>query len=337
MTTSRVLLLSPIDRSTTPDMDLTSVIADLLIALRHQPGVRAQQAQVDSLAEVERAIRLHRPDVVFNACETLAGKSHEEPLVPQLLDRLAVPFTGNTAQCLRRCLHKAHASEILRTAGVTVPAVFRVDAKRGAGAVPRSAYPVIVKPESEDGSVGIGPDSVVHDEAELERTVAALADRGQPAFVQQYVEGRELAVAFLGWPEPRVLPPGEIFYDAAAFAGRTRILTYASKWDPSSPDYHGTHFVAARLRPGLLARLSAIALRAAGALGMRDYGRIDFRLDAEGRPFVIDANPNCDLSSDGGFMRAAARAQLSYEATVGAILVGAVARASGSSTRRAVG
>jgi D-alanine-D-alanine ligase len=80
-----------------------------------------------------------------------------------------------------------------------------------------------------------------------------------------------------------------------------------------------------------LARLSATALRAVAALGMRDYGRIDFRLDAEERPFVIDANPNCDLSSDGGFMRAAARAPLSYEATVGAILAGALERGARSS------
>ncbi len=327
---TRILLLSPVEHAPRPDTDLTSIVADLLAALRTRTACETIHEAVESLADVERAVRSARPDVVFNACETLDGRSEDEPLVPLLLDRLRVPYTGSPARCLRRCLRKAEASAILAAAGVPIPATFT-------GAPPPSAYPVIVKPEREDGSVGIHAGSVVHDEASLRRAIDALEANDQPAIVQRYVEGREIAVAFLGWPEPRVLPPGEILYDEDVFAGRARILTYASKWDEGSIDYGATRSVAAALEPALLARLSGFARRAAHALGMRDYGRVDFRVDAQGHAFVIDVNPNCDLSRDGGFMRAARRAGLGYEDATSLILSGALARAGGSAVRRAAG
>lgn len=328
--TMRVLLLSPIEHAPRPDTDLSDIVQDLLASLSAQAGCAIVHAPARTLGDVERAVRATRPDVVFNACETLDGKSENEPLVPLLLDRLGVSFTGSPARCLRRCLRKAEASAILRAAGVPVPDTV-------IGTPPPSAYPLIVKPEREDGSVGIHAGSVVYDEAALRRGLAVLEEGGQPAIVQRYVEGREIAVALLGWPEPRALPPGEILYDPSVFADRPRILTYASKWDETSVDYGATRSAAASVSPALLARLSAHARRAAHALGMRDYGRVDFRVDERGEPWVIDVNPNCDLSLDGGFMRAARRAGLDHERTVGAILSGAIARAGDATVRRAVG
>lgn len=326
----RVLLVSPAPRDVRPDTDLAPTVARILGALEGLPRCETVHERIETLADLERAVRLLRPDAVFNACETLGGRSAGEPLVPRLLDRLGVPFTGSPARCLSRCLRKARASAVLEAAGVPVPATF-------AGAVPDSAYPVIVKPEREDGSVGIDASSVVYDDDGRRLLLSALAARGQRAIVQQYVEGREIAVALLGWPEPRVLSPGEIIYDAEAFAGRARILTYASKWDPSSIDHGATRSTSALLAPGLLDYVSAIARRAARVLGMRDYGRVDLRIDPGGRAYLIDANPNCDLSSDGGFMRAARRSHLGYTETIAAILAGAVARGNDSSSRRAAG
>ncbi len=311
----RVLLLAPIVRDLQPDTDLGATVDELAGALATRSTVEV--ARVETLAEIEQALRRYRPDVVFNACETVEGRSDGEALVPALLDRLGAPYTGNPARCLRLCLHKARTSIVLRAAGVPVPATFD----------PRASvrFPVIVKPAREDGSVGIHAGSVVHDEEGLAR---ALGELGRPAIVQEYVEGREIAVAFLGWPLPRVLSPGEIVYDERAFAGRAQILTYASKWDPTSIDYGATRSVGAALDPALLARLSELTRHAASALGMRDYGRIDFRVDRAGRALVIDANPNCDLARDAGFMRAAHRSGLDHATTASAILDCALARRS---------
>ena len=192
------------------------------------------------------------------------------------------------------------------------------------GDVAPSAYPVIVKPAREDGSIGIGEDSVARDADGLRRALRALEATRSAAMVQQYVDGREISVAFLGWPKPVALPPGEILFDAPAFAGRPHVLTYASKWDPASEDYAATRSVAAVLSPALLERVSTRAARAARSAS--DYGRVDFRVDAAGT-CAIDANPNCDLSADGGFMRAARRAGLSRTDALMTILAGAFDRA----------
>ncbi|MBX3191503.1 MAG: D-alanine--D-alanine ligase [Labilithrix sp.] len=329
MSASRVLLLSAHEIAPRADTDLGEVVSALLAGLSAHPGCEVVHHEVSRLADVERAVRTFRPDVVFNACETFYGQSRNEPAVPILLEKLDVAFTGSPAQTLRLCLLKSQATAQLRTAGVSVPASQRFDATtcdiRLDG---RLSYPVIVKPEREDGSVGIDDGSVVEDDASLRRAVLAILEGlGQPALVQSYIAGREIAVALLGYPAPRALPPGEIAFDRAIFGGRAQILTYASKWDETSHDYGASRSIGAAASPAVLSRVAACARRAFDAVGMRDYGRVDMRLDASGRPFVIDVNPNCDLSTGGGFMKAAARAGMSYTDAVGVVLRGALTRA----------
>ena len=90
----KVLLLSPRAHEPRPDMDLRGVVAELLASLGAAPGCVVVHEAVASLLEVDRALRVHRPDAVFNACETLGGRSEDEPLVPMLLERRG--FTGVT-------------------------------------------------------------------------------------------------------------------------------------------------------------------------------------------------------------------------------------------------
>jgi D-alanine-D-alanine ligase len=317
----RVLLLSAVEPAPRPDTDLTAVLRDLEAALRARIETDVVHVPVWSTKDIEEALAKHAPEVVFNACETLEGKSEGEPLVPLALERAGVPFTGSSAECLRLCLHKAEATTRLRHASVSVPETFVV----GADVVPDDAYPLIVKPEREDGSVGIDAGSVVHDAKGLEIARGRL--EGRPTIAQRYIDGREIAVTLLGWPTPEVLSPGEILYDAGVFADRARILTYASKWDEASPDYGATRSVGAELEPELLLRISECAKSAFAALGMRDYGRVDLRVDRHGTPYVIDVNPNCDLSTDGGFMRSVRRSEMSYADAIVRVIDGAIARA----------
>jgi D-alanine-D-alanine ligase len=127
-----------------------------------------------------------------------------------------------------------------------------------------------------------------------------------------------------------VLPPGEIAFDGLP-PGHPRILTFASKWDAESAACKGTVPVPAVLRPPELRRIAALGRRAFQVLGLRDYGRIDVRLDERGVPWVIDVNPNCDLSEHGGLALAAGRAGLSYAGLVWEILRSALRRRSDGS------
>lgn len=325
MSRTRVLLLSSLERDVRPDTDLASIVARVLDALGTRPGCAVLHTEVERPADVGRAVKHFRPDAVFNLCETLKGESAHEPVVPMLLEQLGVAFTGSPAHALRTCLRKYDAHEILRAAGVRVPDASRVaPGERAPDGVP---LPAIVKPDREDGSLGIDDASVVHTREALDSAVARVGrELGQPAVVEAFVPGRELTVSLLGFPAPRVLPYGEIEY-GEVLGARPKILSYAAKWDEASVAYEATRSIAAAAAPALASRLAATGRRAFESLGLRDYGRVDVRLDAQGVPHVIDVNPNCDLSPDGGFMKAAARAGLAYDDAVGAILAGALARA----------
>jgi D-alanine-D-alanine ligase len=339
----RVLLLSSRDQHEQVDepplgsRDVTHTRADsvaptaasVLATLADMPGVQVAHRAVFHPSEVLAAVGDHRPSVVFNLCEALGGDSRLEVHAAWMLEHLGAAFTGSPYHALRHCLYKVEANHILARAGVRVPGTVRVDSPDH---IPRVAFPVIVKPEREDGSTGISTDSVVHDARALRDRVAhAIETYRQPAVVQRYIHGREIAIALLGWPSPRVLPPGEIVF-ADLPEGHPHILTFSSKWHPESVDCRGTVPVPAVLRPLELRRVAAIGRRAFEVLGLRDYGRVDVRLDERGTPYVIDVNPNCDVSEGGGFSMAAARAGISYAGFVREILRGALRRRAPEST-----
>lgn len=278
-------------------------------------------------SEVTAAIGEHRPAVIFNLCEGLNNDSRLEIAVAWMFERLGLPFTGSPHFALRHCLHKYEASLILRRAGVPVPDTLRADSPDH---LPDVAFPVIVKPEREDGSLCIETASVVFDRKTLRDRVALVIETcRQPALVQRYVDGREISVSLVGGPVPRVLPLGEIAFTSAR-SGAPRVLTFASKWHEESAEYLTSPSVAAVLRPAEARCFAGVGRRAFEVLGLRDYGRVDLRIDARGRPFVIDVNPNCDVSPQGGLSLAAQRGGLSYEGLVWEIVRSALRRKEGA-------
>jgi D-alanine-D-alanine ligase len=191
-------------------------------------------------------------------------------------------------------------------------------------------FPLIVKPAREDASVGITRDSVVWTREALEQRVAYVLSRyHQPALVERYIDGREIYVSMLGSPDgvTQVFPFYEIDFSEMP-ADRPRIVSFEGKWVETSDEYRGTKPVRCEnLSPELRARIAAAALGAFDTLELRDYARVDIRLAADGVPYVIDVNPNCDLSDvAGGFSKAAKAAGLSYEQVILRIVELAFAR-----------
>ncbi|MBC8132759.1 MAG: ATP-grasp domain-containing protein, partial [Deltaproteobacteria bacterium] len=308
-------------------------VADHLVGVLESRGLAVTALGVhDDVGETLAAIRKCAPDVVFNLCESICGDSRFEPLLPLLMEKEGISFTGSGSFALSLALHKHKAKEILRARQVPTPHATLLSR---ADAPARLPFPLIVKPSREDASVGIYSESVVSTDAALETRVAhVISQYHQPALVEQYIEGREIYVSLLGRPgaPPEVLPFFEIDFSGLP-ADRPRIVSFEGKWVESSVEYEGTKPVLCDLSGELRERVGEAARGAFEALELRDYGRVDIRLDAGGTPYVIDVNPNCDLSHQaGGFARAARAAGLTYDDVVFRILDLALSRRSNADT-----
>lgn len=304
-------------------------IRDALRAAGHRAELVGMWGK--DVCEVITALERDRPDLVFNLCESLNGVARNEVAVPALLDLIGLPYTGGDAMALGLALYKPRTKDVLFGRGISTPP-YRVIANHAdLTRVTAEAldYPWFVKLANEDASVGITADNVVHDAAALAtRARQLLAEFGEPLLLERYVAGREVNVTLIGWgPSVEILPLHEIDF-AAMPAGRPHIVSYAAKWDEQHVDYAGTKPVPIRgASPALIERIEQTARAAWDAIGLRDYGRVDLRIDADGTPWVIDVNPNCDISPDAGVHRAAIAHGWDYPTLIGRIAELAHARA----------
>lgn len=257
-------------------------------------------------------VRNARADVVLNLFEGIADHYETETYVAGLLEWLGLPFTGSPSQALALARNKPLAKHLLRGAGLPTADFVAVTALP-APPCPLP-WPVIVKPGAQDASVGLDQGSVVRDQPALAARVERLLTAyGPPVLVERFVPGREICLAFVEAPELRALPPSEILFPADD-PDFWPIVTYDGKWKPGSPDYEKTPAeYEPRLDPALVARLTELGQRAFRLLGLRDYARVDFRVTPDGAPFILEVNPNPDMSPMAGLSGNLARAGLTHE------------------------
>ena len=261
-------------------------------------------------------LRVLKPAAVFNLCESIHGDNRFESLLPLLMELERIPYTGSGPFALSLALRKEKVKDILCARGIPVPKG-SVVSEAGELAGLALPFPLIVKPAREDASVGITRASVVSDEKALHARVLHILDHyRQPALVEQYIDGREIYVSLLGQVDGglQVFPFFEIDFSAMP-ADRPKIVSFEGKWVEESVEYKGTRPIRCEaLSADLRGKVAQTALDAFRCVGLRDYARMDIRLAADGTPYVIDVNPNCDLSDlAGGFSRAAKAGGLSYK------------------------
>jgi D-alanine-D-alanine ligase len=298
-------------------------VEEALRSLGHQGYVMAIR---DEILTVIHWLKEIRPDVVFNLCESVYGNACWEMNIPALLDLFRIPYTGSSPLTLGLCLDKGKVKDILQSQDILTPRYRVVD--RGVNPTQENNFPLIVKPVHEDGSLGIWKDSVVYDDEALNRQIRYVVERyRQPALIEEFIDGRELNVGLIETDgKVEVLPISEIDYSEFP-EGIPKICSYEAKWETGSPLYQKSKPICpAPLEPVVQKKIEQIALKVFKLFGCQDYARVDMRLDAKGKAFVLEVNPNPDISPQSGMARAIKVQGMTYTEFVGNLLERAVQR-----------
>ena len=297
------------------------VVVDEVSAALEAIGHEARALPLDDdIIAVATRLREESPDLVFNLTESFAGKSALDSGIASLLNLLHLRYTGSSHSGLLLAGDKVLAKRLLSFHGIRTPEF--VSVHRGALENAESLhFPVIVKPPQQDASIGIASSSVVRDVNELLVRMDEIQRQHRgPILVERFVEGREFYVGVLGNEEAEALPPAEL--DMSGLPdGLPKVATWNAKWEEDHEEFSGcTTVFPEDLDPAISEGLRRAAVESFRALRLRDYARVDIRLDGEGQPYVLEVNPNCYLAYGEVFAEAAERAGLSYEALIGRIL-----------------
>jgi len=312
-------LLLPPDEPGDADLDTVEwrteyYVVSALRALGHE--VHCLGVATD-LGVIRTAIEETKPDAVFNLLEDFKDVPIWDQNVVAYLELLGVPYTGCNSRGLMLARDKAITKKLLSYHRIPVPEfhVFRM----GHAVVrpKRLAFPLIVKSLTKEGSAGISKLSVVDSDQKLKERVALVHKRQHTdAIVERYIDGRELYVGVLGTRRLQVLPVWEMAFEKLPEEA-PRIATERVKWDAAYQKKHGIDTAAAKgLSDATVAQIQNLCRRVYRILELSGYARIDLRLDAEGKLYVLEANPNPQIADEEDFAASAREAGLSYRALI---------------------
>ena len=304
-----------------PKLDREQIF-DALTKLGHEPSYIELEGRDSSLFALAKT----KTDLIFNLVESYAGDDSKDFHLPAFMDLVGLKYTGSGPQGLLLAQDKSLAKKIVGFHGLNTP----MGAVLNRGRVDYAhdiKFPMIVKPVSEDGSIGINMKSVVDSVKDLMERIHALHEELDcPVLIEEYIEGREIYGAILGNDPAEALPLVELDLsklppDTPKIAGRE------VKFDRDSEAYKLTKSAVAQdLDEEMTKRLQDAAKTTYRALKLRDYGRIDMRLTKEGKIYVIEANPNPWLLSGAEFAMAARGSERTYNEMIAAIIDAAMHR-----------
>jgi D-alanine-D-alanine ligase len=261
-------------------------------------------------SEIKSSLAALGASVIFNLFEGFEDSPATEALVPEAAEELGIPYTGCPSKTVRLALDKAQSKALLKSAGirtsdyqVLTPATLNEF---------RMTFPCIVKPRAEDASHGLTEMSVVHDEEALKRQVRLMSNAyGGDALVEEFIDGREFNSTGMGNIEPVILPISEIEYHLPE--NLPRLLTFAAKWEENSLYFRGTKPVCpARITATQKRQIQQMVVKTFRLFECRGYARVDLRMDARGNFYVIELNPNPDITPGNGTARHAEATGMSY-------------------------
>jgi len=309
------------DNSTEDELDVLEQVEIVFESLLELGFIPEKLPFSINIQETITTLRLIKPLFIFNLVESLEGRNELISLSPLILNYLQIPYTGAPLDAMFLSTNKILSKQMLVCAGVPTSKWYSLSQTH----LLNSAEKYILKPISEDGSVNLDEDSVFNggDMKFLEK-LKLLPDKDN--FIEQFVDGREFNLSVLGGKnEPEVMPPAEIlFLDYPP--EKNKVVGYKAKWIEDSFEYNNTPrtFDFNDIDNELIAELKVIAAKCWKLFGLKGYARVDFRVDALNRPFVMEVNANPCIAIYSGFTAAAKQGGYNYKAMIERIIADAL-------------
>lgn len=307
----KVLVLYSLDLSwSDSEINTTRHSNKILFEALKNEGIETYLEELDN-PDLGSVLEKYNPNetIIFNLCESLPGIAFSERKVIEIIEEYGFTYTGNGPDVIELSYDKQKTKEILVSLGISVPP--------GAILSPKEAqdwtlFPAIVKPSFEHCSLTISEKSVVYDTTSLRNQILLVnRELNQPALVEDFIDGREFHVSVWNNESPEMLPPAEMDFSSFREANK-RLCTYDSKFIPGSEHYEKIEtLIPAPLDERLYQKLESAAIGAFNGFGCTDYARFDFRL-RNGKFYLLDINPNNDISFDTSFAMAAEMQNYSY-------------------------
>lgn len=254
-----------------------------------------------------------KPDFVFNLVESITNKGELCYFIPALLNMYSIPYTGNPLDAIFLTTSKALTDKILKLHGINTPVTFFPSQKNCL----EHGRQYIIKPVWEDGSMGITGESVFTFEQGSEKEFSSIDDRHW--IIQEFIDGREFNVSIISGPDgPELMPPAEMTF--INFDDRPKIVDFKAKWISDSFEYVNTVRTFPEMDDSLTRKINDTAMACWRAFGLKGYARVDMRVDADEKVYVIEINANPCISPDSGFVAAAGKAGLTFAGVVSRII-----------------
>jgi D-alanine-D-alanine ligase len=284
----------------------------------------------DELGPIRVVIEEWKPDIVFNLLEEFLGRQDFDHHVVSFLELMQVPYTGCHPRGLMLARDKALSKKLLVYHHLAVPkfAVFprgrRVHRPKGL------EFPLIVKSQIHEASLGISQASIVESDEKLRERVAFIHQRHHSdAIAEQYVDGREFYVGIIGNTRLEVLPVWELVFENMP-PGSSSIATAHVKHNTDYQRRRGIYQQHADdLDDKLREHIIHSSRRIARILDLDGYNRIDYRLGGDGKLYFLEANPNPDIAKSEEFASAAEEAGRTFPKLIQKILDLGLQRAAG--------
>ena len=268
-------------------------------------------------------------DIAFNVCERFENDAHKEPYIAEMLEKIKIPFTGSSYSTISLCNNKSRIKELLVKHKIPTPK-FQIFEKGDEKISNNLRFPLIVKPTLEHNSIGITQNSIANSENELREKIKNIIYKfKQPCLVEEFIEGRDIEVGILGnGNNLEVLPLAQVEYEKFKGNKNELIFSYEGKWNKRL-DIYGDYIFPDNITNHIELKIKNIAADLYNLVGLRDYGRIDFRLSEDNIPYVLEINANPGLSKDCSSPQAYKHLGLEHNELINKILNHALERYNG--------